>query len=60
MRRDFFAFRVQQLFYFFDMGEFMIGGGNQFAKFIGAEFTQKVGEKQKHVRETQVAGTPVS
>ena len=38
----------------------MVGEGNQFAKFIGAEFTQKVGEKQKHDRETQVAGTPVS
>ena len=24
----------------------MVGGGNQFAKFFGAEFTQKVGEKK--------------
>ena len=44
-----FAFRVQQLFYFFDMGEFMVGGGNQFAKFFGTEFTQKVGEKNKNM-----------
>ena len=52
-----FAFRVQQLFYFFDMGEFMVGGGNQFAKFFGRNLPNKY--EKKNVCGTQVAGTPV-
>ena len=37
------------VFFFFDMGKFRVGGGNQFTLFFGAEFTQKVGEKNKNM-----------